>query len=331
MKILVIRLSSLGDVVLATGILDATGEGKLDFLTREEYAELLRGHPGIGEVIAIQRGKMHQVKRRIEQAGYDAVLDLQDTARSRLLARWSKAGSRARIRKQSLRRRLGIVCHGLLGSVTHRLDSYCLAAAELDWQLCGEPRLFPGAELAAQWRGTLTPDAKTRLIAIAPGAKWRTKRWPVEKYGALINQLAEQGRRRFVVIGGMAERELGRQIESACGDLVVNLCGATLGMQLPGLLAACDLLIANDSGPMHVAGAVGTPLVAIFTSTSPSLGFSPRGSESRIVETGTWCRPCHVHGRSFCPRFDYRCLKDVSVSAVGGAAEQLMQTKQSKG
>ncbi len=322
-KTLVIRLSSLGDVTLATGILDPTGKAKVDFLTREEYARLLDGHPGIGRVLALGRGNARLLRAEMLAGSYEAVLDLQNNARSRLLSRLARART-VRVKKQSARRRLGIVFRPLLKGVKHRLDTYLEAAAELGLEGGGEPRLFPGKKLVQQWRQALVEGGVAKLVGIAPGALWKTKRWPLAGYVELIRELAREGERRFVLVGGFADRKLCKVIEAKAGTKVVNLAGGTEGMQLAALLSACDVLVSNDSGPMHVAGAVGTPVVAIFGSTTTRLGFAPRGSKNEVVETKLWCRPCDVHGRRFCPLIHMGCVKNVKPESMAQAVERLM-------
>ncbi len=323
MKTLVIRLSSLGDVTLATGVLDPAGKHQVDFLTREEYSPLLDGQPGIGRVLALGRNNVRALREEMLAGGYEAVLDLQNNARSRLLSRLARTRV-VRVKKQSARRRLGIVFRPLLGGVKHRLDTYLEAAAELGLDGGGEPRLFPGEKLVEQWRGALLEGGAAKLVGLAPGALWKTKRWPAASFAELISRLAEEGDRRFVLVGASADRALCKRIEAKAKAKVVNLVGGTEGIQLAALLSACDALVTNDSGPMHVAGAVGTPVVAVFGSTTRQLGFAPRGSKNEVVEAELWCRPCHVHGRKFCPLFHLNCLRGIGVEDVARVVGRLI-------
>ena len=321
MKILAIRLSSLGDVTLASSVLDASGKQKVDLLTREAYARLFDNHPGVGRVLALGRGNARQLREEMLAGEYEAVLDLQNNARSRLLGRLARARA-VRVKKQSTRRRFGIVFRPLLNGVKHRLDTYLEAAAELGLK-GGEPRLFPGKKLVEQWRAALCEGGKMKLVGVAPGALWKTKRWPEQSFVELMHGLAND-RRKFVLVGSMAERRLCKLIETMAGGKVVNLAGGTEGIQLAALLAACDVLVTNDSGPMHVAGAVGTPVVAIFGSTTTRLGFAPRGSKSQVVEAKLWCRPCDVHGRRCCPLFHMNCLGRIAAHEVGTVTEGIL-------
>lgn len=180
--------------------------------------------------------------------------------------------------------------------------------------------LHPAAEAVEHWRRQLGPGT----VALHIGATFGTaKRWLPERFAALASELAAGGA-SVVLIGSMAERELARQVrmQTANPAGIRNFTGETTLEDLAALLAASDLLVSNDSGPMHLAGAVGTPVVAIFGSTNERETY-PLAMPRRlklIKAPGVSCSPCKLRD---CP-IDHRCMTRISVAEVRAAAEQLL-------
>lgn len=158
-------------------------------------------------------------------------------------------------------------------------------------------------------------------VAMAPGAAYGSaKCWPTERYAALADRLISECGADVILFGSANEREVADRIAGAMKQKAVNLAGQTAIVDLPALFAACGLFVGNDSGAMHVAAAVGLPVVAIFGPTDPN-GTSPVTPRWTLVQQKVECSPCFLR---HCP-IDHRCMTRVEVDAVFGAARQWIE------
>ncbi|MDR2727214.1 MAG: glycosyltransferase family 9 protein [Deltaproteobacteria bacterium] len=330
----VVRLSALGDTVLTTGVLRHWHETRgLTFtvITRTAFAPVFAGHPAVREVVPLAdadlRGHPLRVRWRELAAAYSGhgLIDLHGTGRTRLLGLyWS--GPIRRYPKLALERRLFLISGG-------RLCAAALRAADVSqrYALALEPRgalpppaaqllprlylngeeLAEGGATAARARGE-----KTRLVALHPFAAHSGKAWPAGRWLELMQRLDEQGA-AWCVIGQGAALALPGAVVPAGRDLR-NRCSLR---QSAALLAACTLLVTGDSGPMHLAAAVGTPVVALFGSTTREWGFYPADPGAVILERDMRCRPCGLHGAKGCDQ-DYACLSGIGADEVLRAMER---------
>jgi heptosyltransferase-2 len=163
----------------------------------------------------------------------------------------------------------------------------------------------------ASWLAT-HGAAGERLIALAPGSIWATKRWP--GFPALATSLSSHG--RVVIVGGPADRALAAMITATTPD-AIDATGRFSLLASAELIRRAALLVTNDSLPQHLASAMGTPTVTIFGPTVPGFGFGPLapGSIATFHETLT-CRPCHPHGPAVCPLGHHKCMRDLTAAAV---------------
>lgn len=172
----------------------------------------------------------------------------------------------------------------------------------------------PDSEVEARFGGA---------VALAPGSQWETKRWSLDGY-IKAGQALEKAGFKLVVVGTPQERSL-------CGNLVsqlhgaVNLAGETSVYELAQVLKACKLLICNDSGAMHVASLVETPVVSVFGPTVPAQGYSPWQPNATVVEVELPCRPCGAHGHRQCPLGHHDCMKKIGPQVVLGAAKPFLR------
>jgi heptosyltransferase-2 len=165
------------------------------------------------------------------------------------------------------------------------------------------------------------------LIALAPGSVWFTKRWPASHFASLAQGLIRAGC-QVVLVGGMEDRPLCAMIAAECADgaPAINTAGELTLRQSAELLRKCNLVITNDSAPLHLAGAVGTPTFAIFGATVPAFGFGPLGPSDRSFGVeGLSCRPCAIHGGDRCPIGTFDCMERLAPEAVLGAALDLLR------
>jgi len=163
----------------------------------------------------------------------------------------------------------------------------------------------------------LTGVETQKLIAVAPGSMWATKRWPASKYETSLKQCIQEG---YVIalIGGRSDNELCASVARKLGPRsLVDSSGKLTPLQSAELIRRCRVLLTNDSAPMHLAAAVGTPVVALFGPTVPEFGFGPVRGNCVIVERKSlWCRPCTPHGGERCPIGTHECMNEISEEEV---------------
>jgi heptosyltransferase II len=326
-RILIVRYSALGDVVLATSVLEPLRErfpeARIEWVTDALYAPLLEGLPGIAEVHRLERdgpGGAVVLADRLRRR-FDLAIDLQNKLRSRLLAR-AAAPERITFRRRSAGRAL----LALLGSDrplvrAHATRLYAEALAPLGVAGPGPMRVHlsrTAQAVAADALARVRPPA----VALAPGARWATKRWPAERFAAVADALAGQGA-SIVLAGGPSDRDAFAAFRAAARAPVAADLSPLPVDALAAALARVKLLVACDSGPVHLAGAVGTPALALFGPTS-SVRWGPL-PPGRALTLGLPCSPCSNHGGDTCPEGHHRCLDDLTPEQVVAAATELLR------
>lgn len=155
------------------------------------------------------------------------------------------------------------------------------------------------------------------LVALAPGSVWATKRWPADRFAKLGRLLIRSGY-GVVLIGSREERAMcGELMNSAGSPNVLNGAGDFSLLESAELIRRCELIVSNDSAPVHLAGAMRVPVVAIYGATVPRFGFAPRGNQDAIVEReGLACRPCGIHGGQRCPLGTFECMLTIPPEQV---------------
>jgi heptosyltransferase-2 len=357
-QILVIRLGSIGDVLLATPLVRALRRAYpgalLRFLVKAPYAALLERNPHVDQVLrwparaprSPRSAPLWSLAVRDLVRGVPArrplwVVDLQASQRS--LAFGLALGP-----DRLFRYRKGYVRRALL--VHLRIDRYprpISSVAERYFEAVRELGLAPdgqGLELVVGDEPTLRATAWLEeeaaavsrsgverprgWLAVAPGASWATKRWPPEGFAAAARTLA--GRRGWGValVGSVADRAAtgttGTLLRDA-GIPSVDLAGRLSLLESGAVVGRSRLLLTNDSGLMHMAAALRVPVVAVFGSTTPELGFGPYQAPARVLGVdGLACRPCTHVGRRACPLGHFRCMRELDPARVVRAAEELL-------
>ena len=335
-RILVIRLSSLGDIVLTLPALKALKTrfpgARVDVLVKARYRDLLQGHPHVDGLFVLREGEgIRALAGRLRERSHDIVVDLHANLRSRLLCLLLSAGTTLRISKRPLRRRLMVLLHRRFKRPVHTADLYLQTLRPLGIEARREvPRLTVPPEEQQEAQRFLEDHGlagRRTLVGLHPGARWPGKRWPAKRFVEAGQRLIEQGRKSVVVFGGEGEEALAEEVARGIGPQAVAAAGLSL-RPLTALIARCGLFITNDSGPMHLAGALGVPAVAIFGPTHPVLGFWPLGERDVFLTADLKCSPCSLHGDRRCPR-DWLCLREVTVDRVVQAAGRIIAEKES--
>ena len=329
----VVRLSALGDAVLTTGVLRFWHERHgwtFTVVTREAFAPVFDRHPAVRGVEILRdqdlRGPALRTRWRELATAFagQPLIDLHGTGRTRLLARYWQGPVRRYV-KHGLARRLFLLSGGklcrdrlLLHNVPQR---YALA---LEAQAPPREALLPAIFLSDEEREharTLANTARSGpdapLIALHPYAAHRGKTWSVARWRELMDAL-DAANLAWCVVGRAEEAERFPDLPADCD--FTNRCSLR---ESAALLAACTALITGDSGPMHLAGAVATPVIALFGCTTPEWGFYPYGPRDVILENSLPCRPCTLHGAERCAR-DYACLETLAPEAATQAMRALI-------
>jgi lipopolysaccharide heptosyltransferase II len=317
-RLLIIKPSSLGDIVHALPTVAALRRrwpsAKLAWLVKREWAEVLDGNPDLDEVLAVDLSmKGWPAAIRAVRAGrFDVVVDLQGLLRSAMLGWMSGAPVRIGFANGREGSPWFYTDHIPVPAASiHAVDRYLLIARALgaEPEKPG-PSAFPlphdaGAE--AKVDALLAADVQmgTVLVALNPSARWPTKRWPAESFAAVGDRLQQQVGVRVVVVGGVEDRPVGEAVMRAMRTAPIDLAGKTTMKELIALLRRLRLFITNDSGPMHLAAAVGTPVIALFGPTDPART-GPYGAGHTILRSGIPCSPC----------FSRRCMNAVTMECM---------------
>ena len=331
-NVLAVRFSSIGDVLLTTPLFRAIRHrhpaAQITVLTKQAYVPLLSHNPQVLRVLGLEPGgSLTRVAAELRAGQFTHRLDLHDSVRSRML-RALVPGSWGTYPKHRVARALLI--HAKRNRYRDRrpvAERYFSAAEDLDVVPDGAPPEFGlGKEAereAGEWLATATLGQGRPLLAAAPGAAHATKRWPVEHWRTLIRRLVDQGL-DVVIVGGPDDASLGAELSHCSRGRVVNAAGR-LGLQGTGaLLRRSALLVSGDTGVMHMATAVGTPVVALFGPTVEAFGFFPYTRRASVVELALSCRPCSSKGGPRCPLGHHRCLVDIDAESVYGRVRQFL-------
>jgi heptosyltransferase-2 len=327
LRVLCVRFSSIGDVLLTTPLVRALHrrhpDAELYFVTKRAMAPLVMENPHLTQVVALEPGeRITELARRIRAIGPTHGLDLHGSLRSaalRLLVPcfWSGYSKRKLARTALISAKIDI--YGKHVPVPER---YFEAARGLDVQPDGGPPEFflaPAArERVTRWLAERGLDQKP-FAALAPGAAHATKRWPLRHWRDLTERLRQLGY-GLVALGGAADRELA----GALGSTVANAAGEFTLQETGACLARAAVLISGDTGVMHMATGVGTRVVALFGPTVEPFGFFPYGGRAVVVERDLTCRPCSTMGTERCPLGHHRCLEDVLPDEVAAAVQRLV-------
>lgn len=332
-RILVIQTAFLGDVVLTTPLFRALRRlypaARLEALVTPGAAPLLEEDPSLDSVVSYAKRSEDgfvKILQKIKARHFDLLLAPHRSYRTALLSVLS-----------GVPLRVGFADAGFSWSY-HRRVPRPLALHEVDRNLelvrglgaCPEPQdrvLHVGyteaeAAMVADVLARAGVEARAPVAGLCPGSVWATKRWLPEGFAAVGRGLRERGY-RVVVLGGPGDREVAEEVCAGIGPEAVQAAGTTPLKALAAWMDRLELLVTNDSSPVHVAAARGTPTVAVFGATTRALGFAPFHGASRVVEADLDCRPCGLHGGKSCPRGHFRCMREVSPEAVLRACDEL--------
>ncbi|MCF7919030.1 MAG: glycosyltransferase family 9 protein [Candidatus Cloacimonetes bacterium] len=315
MKILLIRLSSLGDIVLTEPVVrNLTGfypQAEIFYLVKPAFKEVVLSFPQKVEIIAWHNDLASLIK--LNRMKFDLVIDLHNKPNTALIRLFCSNSKKIVYDKQHHLRKL-IVNKKTRETINSTLDLYFSVFNFLD--------LIPEFSYP-QIEADNYPAPAENYILLFPGATSFTKRWQISNFAALADLLSADF--QVVISGSSAETELCLELERSCNSKMINICGKTSLSELASIISQAKAIIANDSGPAHLAAALNIPLAVIFGGTSPKLGFAPLGDRVKIISRDLDCSPCSLHGRDKCPQKQFNCMAQISAAEVYAVVQDLIR------
>jgi heptosyltransferase-2 len=327
--VLVLRFSAVGDVVLTSPALAALRaawpQARIVYAIKERLAHLVEHNPHVDQVVALRAGEGPlSYARRLRAVEPSVVLDLHGKIRSKILRLLMRGVPSVVWHKRDFRDTLPVklALRPYHASMLFA-DRYHAAVEELVGRSLPRGRLqyFLGPDDVAEADRVMRAcglDPARPLLGLSPGANWETKRWPAERFAGLARRALASGM-QVAVQGNASEAALGQTIASLAPG-AVDLCGKLDLRALGGFISRCAAFVANDSGPMHMARALGVPTLAFFGSTDPAM-FAFEGH--RVLFAGVPCAPCSFFGRRRCPRGHFRCMLDLDEERAWAALSPL--------
>jgi len=322
-KILVIQTAFIGDVVLATSLIENLHqqfpEVMIDILVRKGNESLFQAHPFLNQVLVWdKKNNKYQnwvgLLLKIRSIQYDVVLNAQRFAATGAWTAFSKAKIKIGFDKNPFSFLFThAVVHQFSEKGQHEIDRNHLLLSSLFMTKVAMPKLYPTSsdELA------VSSYQQLPYLCIAPASVWFTKQFSLEKWVDLINEVPFKG--CIYLIGGPGDKLLCDQIlQKINRRSVVNLAGRLSFLASAALQKKAVLNYVNDSAPMHFASAVNAPVVAVYCSTLPNFGFGPLSDHSFVVQTNEAlsCRPCGIHGKKQCPLKHFDCAKTIKMDQL---------------
>jgi heptosyltransferase-3 len=332
-KILIIKLRYIGEVLLATqtvrAIKAARPDVRVTMMVNRGTEDVLSGNPDVDEIIVLDKGSLTAQSRLIgglRHRQFDTVIDLTDGDRSAFLS-WT-SGAPVRIGFNDEHRWRGRYYTQVVQSepgVRHRIDRDLETLKPMSIQTGSrDPQLWltPEEESSAnQLLDQLGVQGSQSVVVLQPGARYWFKAWPAERYAELADRLTSQYGCQVLIGGSDQDIELAQQIRQMAKSSAIIMAGRTTIKQFAAIAKKSALFVGSDSGAMHIAAAVGTPVVALFGPSSPH-EWGPRGGPVEVLYKAFDCRSCF---HPTCTRGEGNCMRQIIVGEVLDAAGRLLQ------
>ena len=337
-KILIIRFSSMGDIVLTFPVVEALKEeypdSEIFFLCKKRYKSLLLDHPRIDRVIELDTQGVHKgingltrLIKELKPLQLDVILDLHSNLRSFIIRNLVRVKTKVKYNKRWWARFFMVYFKPFKIKSKHTLDCYIQSLQKLGIKSKAKILTFHLNENDKVWADRFLSEngwnGERILLGVAPGARWGTKEWDKEKFARAVEMLSGRFAMDVVLFGDKngentitwINQELSKKRESGKSRGIIQAIDLPFN-HVAGILRMCDVLVTNDSGLMHLASFLKVPVVAIFGPTHPKLGFSPLGQDSLVVTVNEKCSPCSLHGKRECHRKERFCMDRISPEEV---------------
>jgi len=315
-KILVIRLSSLGDIVLTQSAVQVLRnefpDVQIHFLTKKIFAPIVEMFNCVDEIHYWEN--KYLLLKNLRKLKFDLAIDLHSKFNTLIIKNFINAKQTVTYNKKHLLRRK-IVKKRTNKTISSTVALYFTALRKMGLESeVTIPKLFPANN--AVMPEILPVSDKTKYIGLFPGALHKTKQYPVEQLAEFIDSVPIKWNYRFLIFGSKAERLLAGELNSLTKTNIIDLCGKLDLQQLVYAMNKMDAVITNDSGPMHIAAALEKPQIAIFGATHPKLGFVPMNKKAILLSADLPCQPCSLHGGEECPKNHLNCMKSITTAQI---------------
>lgn len=319
-KFLVIQTAFIGDVVLATALVEKLHAffpgAEIDFLLRKGNEGLLKAHPYLNEVLIWNKksGKyksLWKLLKYIRTKRYDKIINIQRYGATGFLTAFSNAKESIGFDKNPFSRFFNVrVQHNMLNKEDspHEIERNLSLIRHFTDDSVYKPRLYPGVDdniNVEEWK-------TVPYICVAPASVWFTKQYPAEKWISFIQTIPYQY--TVYLLGAPGEKTLCERIQKAVTNKkIISLAGKLSFLQSASLMQGAVMNYVNDSAPMHFASAMNAPVTAVYCSTVPAFGYGPLSDKKYIVEVAEKldCRPCGLHGYKACPLGHFKCANNI--------------------
>lgn len=322
MKILIIQTAFIGDVVLATALVEKLHqhypEARIDFVLRKGNEALLESHPIIEKLYVFDKmgGKYRKLLSLIKQfrsENYDHVINAQRFATTGIMTAFSGGKETIGFDKNPMSFLFSRSIKHMIGEGHETNRNQGLIAHLTDSESC-KPRLYPS-------KADFDNTARSKpYVCMAPASVWFTKQYPEERWVQLIDQIPSEF--DVILLGGPGDKQHCDRIKKQCRRHgIENSAGAYSFLESAAMMSRAKMNYVNDSAPLHFASAMNAPVTAIFCSTLPSFGFGPLSDNSIVVESNERlkCRPCGLHGKSECPEGHFKCAAIEAQAVLDGS------------
>lgn len=326
-RILVIQTAFIGDVILATSLLEklhtSLPEAKIDYLVRKGNESLMSQHPFINELIIWNKQdskyrSLYRLSKKIRASKYDVVINTQRFGATGMLTTLSGAPIRSGFAKNPFSFGFTHSSPHEIGNGTHEVERNQKLIAFLTDSEYSKPKLYPtSADFDLVTEYTPVP-----FVTISPSSVWFTKQFPINKWVDLIEQLPAN--LNVFLLGGPGDQEQNEIVISKCKtNIPQNLAGKLSLLQSAALMSKSKMNYVNDSGPLHLCSAMNAPVTSVFCSTVPEFGFTPLSDTQYIVQTEEklTCRPCGLHGLKSCPEAHFNCANLIKTKQLLSSLE----------
>jgi len=319
-KFLIIQTAFIGDVVLATSLIEKIHQhfphAQIDFLVRKGNEGLLKGHPLLNEVLIWDKkeGKLSNLRKmlkRIRSAKYDKVINVQRYTATGILTAFSGAKEKIGFDKNPVSFLFDKKIKHVFGGenhVVHEIERNQELIKHFTDSNASRPVLYP----SEKDRQAVAQYKSSPYLTISPASVWFTKQYPKEKWISFINKVPSQY--KIYLLGAPSDAALAEEIRtSSSNPNISNLAGKLSFLESAALMKDAVMNYVNDSAPMHFASAMNAPVTAVYCSTIPAFGYGPLSDKKFIIEIeeDLSCRPCGLHGRVACPLGHFRCAYEI--------------------
>lgn len=319
-KILVIQTAFIGDVILATPIIESITKSlpdcEIHFCLRKGNESLFNQHPHISKIHVWDKSRKYQSLisciKDIRKENYDQVVCVQRFFNAGLLTVLSKAKSTIGFDKNPLSAFFTKKIKHVFSPSKHETERNTALLTSFCNKIDNKPKLHLNHLQPSKY-----PELKnTPFICIAPASVWKTKAYPIEKWVEFTNNIKDH---TTYILGAPSDAVIAnRIIEKTTNTNIVSLCGKFNLLESALIMQHAKMNFVNDSAPMHLASSVDAPVCAIYCSTIPEFGFGPLSKTSHIVQSkeSLSCRPCGLHGKKECPKQHFKCGNTIDVNQL---------------